>query len=127
MEWQTIATILAAAYNLSILVVTRGFSNDQFFKVDPLFDKNGCALVIVWGLAYLSAAWNWKDVPFLFLVFALEKIFYTVHWWKWLGKKDAWREVAEKDPSANSFFNMYGAGDALFGAAFLAISVTSLV
>ena len=121
MEWQTIFIIFASVFNFSIVIPTQFLTDKEFFAVDPLFDFNGCCLVLVWGMSYLSAAWSYSDVPFLFLVFFVEKAFYVVHWNQMLKRKSEWIQQAGKSGSAESFFKSFGIGDALFGLGFLTI------
>mmetsp|Transcript_35701 Transcript_35701/g.72764 ORF Transcript_35701/g.72764 Transcript_35701/m.72764 type:complete len:126 (-) Transcript_35701:285-662(-) len=125
MEWQTALIILAAAFNFGVIPLTTFFTDKNFFRVDPLFDANGCFLVLLWGCAYLSTAWNYNNVPYIFLVFFVEKAFYVFHWAKWLTKKAQWSEKVEGNHRANTFFHVYGAGDAVFGIGFLIIFITS--
>jgi hypothetical protein len=115
MDWQTIITILAGAYNCSIIVTTRGFTYGDFFEIDPLFDRNGCFLILLWGLSHISVAWKYDSVPFLFLVFAFEKLVYVIHWISWLRKRETWIDkVKGTDFNTQVFFHLYGLLDAVF-------------
>lgn len=126
MEWQKIITILAGAYNFTIIVPTRGFTNKSFFQVDPdLFDIKGCLMVLLWGATHISVAWDYASIPYLYLVFCFEKLFYIVHWMTWLRKRNQWADLPQVkgDVLANGFFHLYGLGDVFFGSAFLVIFI----
>lgn len=129
MDWETIICLLAGAYNVSLLVVTRAFTHKEFFDIDPnLFDKSGCIMVLLWGGVHISVAWSYASVPFLFLVFALEKLFYVVQWILWIRKRATWIDkVRETDINTYIFFHAYGILDALFfGPALLTIFIMNL-
>jgi len=106
--WQTAGILAAAAYNFCILLVTKGLTSKSFFKVDPLFDRNGCVLVLVWGLAYLSTAWSYSHTPWTMAVFALEKAFYAAHWARTVRSL----KLPKGDFLSTFFFSLYGLGDA---------------
>jgi len=115
--WQTAGILAAAAYNFCILLVTKGLTSKSFFKVDPLFDRNGCVLVLVWGLAYLSTAWSYSHTPWTMAVFALEKAFYAAHWARTVRSL----KLPKGDFLSTFFFSLYGLGDAASGALFAAV------
>ena len=46
------------------------------------------------GLAYLSVAWNYKAVPFLYFLFFLERMFSFVHWLTARGSDEATKAAA---------------------------------
>ena len=127
MVWQTTITNVAGAYNLSIIVFCRGFTSKCFFQGDPnLFDVKGVLFVLLWGAAYLSVASEYASVPYAFLVFTLEKLFYGVYWINWLRKRNQWVHKVQGDALANTFFHIYGLGDILSGLAFFLIFITSV-
>jgi len=43
-----------------------------------MFGKSGCGMIIIWGFAYASVAFDYRHVPLLVLVFCLEKVYYTI-------------------------------------------------
>ena len=61
------------------------------------------------GLAYLSVAWNYAAVPFLFFVFFLERMFSFVHWLMARGSDEA-KKAGDVDPMTRIFFAVYGVG-----------------
>ena len=69
------------------------------------------------GLAYLSVAWNYEDVPFLFFLFFLEKMFSFVHWLMARSSEQA-TQAAGKDALTKMFFAAYGIGTFSFGVFF---------
>jgi len=84
-------------------------------------------MILLWGAAHISVAWDYSSVPFLFLVFAIEKVFYVVHWIKWLRRRDRWIDAVKDDFLANGFFHLYGLPDVFFGAALFAIFILGLL
>ena len=75
MDRISLGFVLAALYNICIVLFSKGFSGD-LGAVDPLFGPGGCVGVLLWGLAYLSLARSYSAAPAVALVFALEKLFY---------------------------------------------------
>ncbi len=125
-RWVRIGFYAAAAYNIGgMLVFTRLGTNQVLFDTDPaLFSAAGCALVVVWGLAYLAQSVHWREAPFVSAVFVIEKLFFAGWWAVWLAS-DGHRlpEITAADPLAGAFYGLYGAGDAVsavfFACAFL--------
>ena len=114
MHWETVVFALAAAYNLGIIVVSKGFTSKDLFDFDPLFNRNGCIGVVLWGLAYGSMATTFESAPYICAVFAVEKWFYYVHWHAWLHSA----ADVSRAGSAEFFYRTYGIGDLLFGSFF---------
>jgi len=125
--------LLACLYNLHIILFSKFFSND-LGSVDPLFQKEGCFLIVLWGLAYASVS-NIVDRCYLLsLVFALEKIFYSIRWmmviqtryvhcyYDYQNKQciltDKLLGYFHDDPMTEIFFMSYGIGDVVFGLLF---------
>jgi hypothetical protein len=117
--WQTILLILATCYNFCILPASKFLKDESFFRVDPLFDRNGCILVLVWGFCYLSTAWSYAQTPYTILVFAVEKLFYTYHFIKF--HNPPLSESREVIQGRSKFFDAYGVGDGVFMIVFLVI------
>eukprot|EP00036_Acanthoecidae_sp_10tr_P009308 CAMPEP_0182927892 /NCGR_PEP_ID=MMETSP0105_2-20130417/14595_1 /TAXON_ID=81532 ORGANISM="Acanthoeca-like sp., Strain 10tr" /NCGR_SAMPLE_ID=MMETSP0105_2 /ASSEMBLY_ACC=CAM_ASM_000205 /LENGTH=132 /DNA_ID=CAMNT_0025065869 /DNA_START=154 /DNA_END=552 /DNA_ORIENTATION=- len=120
-NWETPAIMACAAYNFLILFYSKLFTNTALFEADPLFSRDGCILVVVWGLMYLSLAWDFRAVPWAFGVFFLEKMFYVQHYvvHSALGG-------IHKDTDCNitrSFLQLYGIGDLVSAIFFLYIWV----
>mmetsp|Transcript_21212 Transcript_21212/g.32230 ORF Transcript_21212/g.32230 Transcript_21212/m.32230 type:complete len:134 (-) Transcript_21212:145-546(-) len=131
MDRNTAIIIAAAVYNFGVLIPSRFLTNENFHAIDPvLFDRNGCVMVLLWGFAHLSVAWNYDAVPYLLFVFAAEKLFYVIYWMRWLYKRQEWENswaVKEADFFTKSFFYLYGLADLVFFVpALLTISITTL-
>lgn len=111
----------AAAFNIvGMAVFSKLLTNDVLFDTDPgLFSKQGCALVVIWGLAYLAQSASWRAAPWVSAVFAIEKVFFAGAWLLWM-MRDAHRlpEIAAADPLAGAFYGLYGIGDGLFAVFF---------
>ena len=114
MDRISLGFVLAALYNICIVLFSKGFSGD-LGAVDPLFGPGGCVGVLLWGLAYLSLARSYSAAPAVALVFALEKLFYGSHWLLWLkDHRETLPALIESDYLTGTFFSIYGAGDLLF-------------
>ena len=67
-------------------------------------------------------------MPFVFLVFGLEKLVYIINWIQWLRKRDTWIEKVNGDFQVKAFFHLYGFPDlVLFGPAFFAIWIKGML
>ena len=105
--------LLAMAYNLQILIFSKGFSNN-LGDIDPLFDSAGCVCIFLWGLAYGSVADRYYLVPAANAVFALEKLFFGHRWMVWiLDNHKRLPIMLETDSLTGLFFAVYGIGDLL--------------
>ena len=111
--------VLAGLMNSSVLVFSRFFSNPTIAEFDPVVMSNfGLLMILVWGLAYISAAKNYAKVKWLVGVFAVEKLIYGCVWINWLLNNNIY-DVYEKDTMAGLFYSIYGINDWLFFVFFL--------
>eukprot|EP01013_Petalomonas_cantuscygni_P033371 TRINITY_DN60305_c0_g1_i1.p1 TRINITY_DN60305_c0_g1~~TRINITY_DN60305_c0_g1_i1.p1 ORF type:complete len:138 (-),score=2.92 TRINITY_DN60305_c0_g1_i1:446-859(-) len=121
-RWVGPAFLAAGAVNiLGMLLISRGFTNDVLAIADPhVFSAFGQALIVVWGMAYLSVARSWRMVPWLCLVFFIEKMFYVGAWLFWWGNSaDQFASILEQDRMTAIFIAGYGVNDLAFGLLFL--------
>ncbi|MFY0639428.1 MAG: hypothetical protein JXR16_00165 [Bermanella sp.] len=106
--------ILAALMNFSVLLFSRGFTNEVINDVDPVVMSNfGLLMIIMWGVAYLAAANLNTNIKWLAAAFALEKLIYGVVWVNWLSANSL-GSVYEKDLFAGLFYSVYGLNDFAF-------------
>ena len=120
--------IIAGTYNFSILIFSKFFQNQLFDKYDAEhFSFHGIISILLWGLAYMSISKIYQKVPYLNLVFAVEKFYYFWVWMKWM-KSNSYQlgSMLSEDPLNGLFFTVYGIGDLLFGLAFLTIGLSTL-
>lgn len=114
--------LAAATYNIAgMLLFSRLFTNTALHAADPvMFSVPGCVLVMVWGLAFAAQSRYWRMAPAISAVFAVEKTVYVVWWLLWLSRSgERLGELFADDWMAGSFYAVYGAGDAAFGAFFV--------
>lgn len=118
--------IAAAAMNISgVLIFLRGFTNSTINNADPIIMSNfGLLMIVVWGLAYLSATTINSNIKWLAGVFALEKLIYFVFWVLWL-LGNSLADVYSKDVFAGIFYSIYGVNDLVFMLFFVAIFLSS--
>ena len=117
----TAGFLTAAAVNiLGMLAVSKLFTNSLLAEHDPaVFSWLGQISIILWGFAYLAVARSYHHVPFLLLVFFVEKMVYVVTWLVWLSDNgQTLPQIAATSPMTARFFTAYGASDALFGLFF---------
>ncbi len=107
--------IAAAMMNIGgVLIFSRGFTNSAINEFDPVVMSNfGLLMIIVWGLAYLSAASITSGIKWLAGAFAIEKLVYVVVWLLWINDNSL-AVVYEKDLFAGVFYSIYGLNDFVF-------------
>lgn len=107
--------IAAAAMNIGgVLLFSRGFTNIAINDADPVVMSNfGLVMIVVWGLAYLGAAYINSRIKWLAAVFVLEKLVYVVVWVIWLLENDL-SSLYSIDVFAGIFYSIYGLNDFIF-------------
>lgn len=107
--------IAAGLMNISgVLLFSRGFSNLAINNADPVVMSNfGLLMIVVWGIAYLSAVTIKSNIKWLAGAFALEKLVYVIVWIKWLFANSL-PELYSRDVFAGVFYSIYGANDFVF-------------
>ena len=117
--------ILAALMNCSVLVFSRGFTNTAINEADPVVMSNfGLLMIVMWGIAYLSAVTVISNIKWVAGAFALEKLIYGVVWVKWL-LGNSLEAVYSTDIFAGIFYSIYGLNDFFFMAFFLWVFISS--
>ena len=120
---------LAGAYNIfGVLVFSKLFTNSLLSSLDPaVFSWLGLVAVILWGFAYCSVARSYQSVPYLLLVFVMEKMIYTMTWLMWLIKNGSTLPALfSESPLTATYYSIYGAGDFIFGLFFLWVASKGL-
>lgn len=104
---------------LGVLIFSRFFTNEWISKADPIVMSSfGLIMIIVWGLAYISASKGFEQVKWLLAVFAIEKLIYGLIWINWIFYNDI-RILYKKDLMAGMFYSIYGLIDLVFMAFFV--------
>lgn len=115
--------IAAGLANLTAIIWSRGFTNDSIPHFDPVvMSYFGLLMIVIWGLAYISVAKNYKTVPYLIAVFVIEKFIYGCIWIDWITNNSI-NEVYDKDLMAGIFYSIYGINDWLFCLFFLYVFI----
>ncbi len=107
--------IAAALMNIGgVLLFSRAFTNDAINQADPVVMSNfGLLMIVVWGLAYLGAAFIQGNIRWLAAAFAVEKLVYVVVWGLWMSNHSL-SAVYEQDLFAGVFYSIYGLNDLAF-------------
>jgi hypothetical protein len=119
---------LAAAANIAgILLFSLAWTNTELIGRSPrVFSPFGILAVILWGLAYLSVAKTYHQVPQLIAVFALEKLAYVITWLWWqFHHASELPALYQTAPLTAIFFTLYGPLDLAFGLFFAAVASRS--
>ncbi|WP_320818807.1 hypothetical protein [Thalassolituus sp.] len=117
--------ILAALMNFSVILFSRGFTNAAINEADPVVMSNfGLVMIVMWGIAYLSAATVISNIKWVAGAFALEKLIYCVVWVKWL-LGNSLEVVYSTDLFAGVFYSIYGLNDFFFMIFFAWVFVSS--
>ena len=97
-------------------------------SLDPaVFSWLGLVAVMLWGFAYCSVARSYPFVPYLLLVFFVEKMVYTLTWVRWLIKNGhTLPALFSESPLTATFYAIYGPGDFAFGLFFLWVAIKVL-
>ncbi|MGF1734214.1 hypothetical protein [Photobacterium satsumensis] len=107
--------VAAAAMNIGgVLIFSRAFTNTAINDADPVVMSNfGLLMIVVWGLAYLGAAFIKSNVRWLAGAFAVEKLVYVVAWLAWIFQNSL-QDVYNADMFAGAFYSIYGLNDFIF-------------
>ncbi|WP_026839063.1 hypothetical protein [Gillisia sp. JM1] len=104
---------------IPVLVLSRFFTNDVIPETDPAVMSNfGLLMIMVWGLAYIALAVNYRKAKWVVGVFVVEKLIYVIAWLMWIVNNDV-SKVYEKDLFAGLFYSVYGLNDFFFFVFFL--------
>ncbi len=114
---------------LAVLTFSKLFTNPVIPETDPVVMSNfGLVMIMVWGLAYIAVSKNYKNVNWVLIVFAIEKLCYVIAWGLWFREHDL-LSVYQKDIFAGIFYSIYGLNDFLFmiffGLVFFKINKTT--
>lgn len=128
-NWPQLGFILAGLINvIGILVVTHAFQSHTLSTADPvLFSSFGLLMIILWGLAYFAAAPYATMSVALPLVFAVEKLAYTIAWLIWRANTppQTLAAIIDSDFLGGTFMSAYGINDGLFVIFFLAVAIVN--
>ena len=78
--------IAAAVANISgVLLFSKGLTNTVLMETDPVVMSSfGLIMIMVWGLAYLAAAFTQANLKWFAAAFAVEKLVYVICWLTWI-------------------------------------------
>ena len=116
--------IAAALMNISgVLIFSRVFTNSTINQADPVVMSNfGLLMIVIWGLAYLSASQIKEGIKWLIGLFVVEKLIYVIAWCVWVSQNSL-SSVYANDLFAGIFFSIYGLNDFVFMLFFIWVFV----
>lgn len=121
--------ILAGLVNIvGILTVTQGLQSETLSTADPaVFSNFGVLCIMLWGLAYIAAKPSASFSILLPVVFALEKLLYTVNWILWTAEhRSEVEDIVQQDVLGGLFLGGYGVVDGLFCLFFAIVALRNL-
>lgn len=109
-----IGFLLAGVANVGgILFFSKLFTNTAMAEASPMVMSSfGQLMIIVWGFAYISVMNSYESVPWLSLLFTIEKLIYVTTWVVWFQNNDL-TLLYTKDFFAGMFYTVYGLNDFL--------------
>jgi hypothetical protein len=118
--------IAAALMNIGgVLLFSKAFNNPTINQFDPVVMSNfGLLMIIVWGLAYLGAAFVTTGVKWLAGAFAIEKLVYVLVWVFWI-QDHSLASVYQQDLLAGVFYSIYGLNDLIFMLFFALVFIST--
>lgn len=122
---QSLFFLAGGVNSLGIIIFSKCFTNTYLTQIDPFtFSKVSLVVIILWGLAYISLGFHYNQAPYVSLVFAIEKFFYTGVWVVWI-KNNAMdlKTIYMNDVLTGLFYTVYGVNDFLFGVFFLFVFI----
>ena len=125
----TIGFLIAGCVNFfGSLLVSTGFTNRLPASLDPVvFSNFGFVAIMLWGLAYVAVSRSYQRVPYLVMVFALEKVIYTITWLLWISRSaDRIPGLFSTSPLTAAFFSTYGVVDFSFGVFFACVAGSTI-
>ncbi len=107
-----IGFLLAGVANVGgILIFSKLFTNTAMTEASPMVMSSfGQLMIIVWGFAYISVMNSYESVPWLSLLFTIEKLIYVITWIIWFQNNDL-TLLYTKDFFAGMFYTVYGLND----------------
>ena len=110
------------------LLVSRGFTNQLLTSLNPVvFSHFGLIAIMLWGMAYVAVSKSYQNVPFVVMVFMVEKFIYAVAWLLWICRSAHQLPGLLSDaPLTGAFYLSYGVVDFLFGVFFAWVACSTL-
>ena len=104
---------------IAVLIFSKFFTNSVIPETDPVVMSNfGLLMIMVWGLAYIGLASNFKHAKWVVATFVVEKLIYVIAWLLFIFNKDV-SSIYDRDLFAGIFYSVYGMNDFIFFMFFL--------
>lgn len=126
-QYLTFGFVLAGFTNIfGVLGFSLGFQNELISSYYPqVFSNFSLAMIIVWGMAYISVSTEHPRASRLLFVFFLEKmIFAGTAVYFWFVMKPDFMMMWEESIATTLFFIIYGINDLIFGFMFFYAWIT---
>lgn len=121
-QYLTFGFVLAGLINIfGVLGFSLGFQNELLNSYYPqVFSNFGLAMIILWGMAYISVSTEHPRASRLLFVFFIEKMVYVATAaYFWFVMKPDFMLMWEESMVTALFFVIYGINDLIFGLMFL--------
>jgi hypothetical protein len=120
-QYLTFGFVLAGFANIfGVLGFSLGFQNELLNSYYPqVFSNFGLAMIIIWGMAYISVSSEHPRASRLLFIFFIEKMIYVgTAVYFWLVMKPDFMLMWEESIVTALFFVIYGINDLIFGLMF---------
>lgn len=120
-QYLTFGFVLAGLINIfGVLGFSLGFQNELLNSYYPqVFSNFGLAMIILWGMAYISVSTEHPRTSRLLFVFFIEKMVYVgTAAYFWFVMKPDFMLMWEESMVTALFFVIYGINDLIFGLMF---------
>lgn len=120
-QYLTFGFVLAGFANIfGVLGFSLGFQNELLNSYYPqVFSNFGLAMIIIWGMAYISVSTEHPRASRLLFIFFIEKMIYVgTAVYFWLVMKPDFMLMWEESIVTALFFVIYGINDLIFGLMF---------
>ncbi|MFD1062748.1 hypothetical protein ACFQ1Q_05775 [Winogradskyella litorisediminis] len=107
--------VIAGLSNIvGVLILSKAFTNQAMLTAQPeVMGKFGLIAIMLWGFAYIAVSKSYYKVPWLLLVFVIEKLVYVIVWLLWQNNNSL-SALYDQDTFAGIFYTIYGVNDFLF-------------
>ena len=105
--------LIAGLLNTVGLLVFNGFFTNKTLTKESLFAVESQILIHLWGFLYIAASTKWDTLPWITLIFSVEKVAFFIFWCLYIGSHENTGNLL-----TDTFYTIYGPVDLAFGIVF---------